>query len=162
MMKPLALCAALVLLFAGCAHTPETPNKVFGAQVKSQLEQAVIPVYLPSWIPAMNGSQRTLYASVTLYPQGYFVSVDPLKNCYGAKACSFIALTGRSGGEPVTGGAVTLHDGTAARFVEVPCGVSCAVESLAWSRNQYTYGVQMKNGDEATLVRIADSFVPLN
>ena len=155
-------CAAILILLAACAHSSEAPSAVFDAKAKSQLELTSMPVYLPAWIPPLSGPQRPLYASVTLYPQGYFVSVDPVKNCYGSKSCSFVALTGRSGGEPVSGGVVQLHDGTNARFVAVPCGVSCTVDSLAWTRNQYTYGVQMKNGDQATLLRIADSFVPLN
>lgn len=152
---------ALAVMLASCAQSQRTPNAVFDAPTKSLLAHASVPVYLPAWIPPFDGPQKTLYPSATLYPQGYLVAVDPVKGCNGAGACSFLALTGRAGAPEPGGTPAALHDGTKARFYDITCGASCSAASLEWPKGGYTYEISLKGGDEATLVRVADSLVPL-
>jgi hypothetical protein len=153
----------MLLLCAGCARTasPSAPNKVFDASTTSALAHSSVPVYLPAWIPEFTGTRKTLYATATLYPLGYLVTVDPIKGCNGGGTCSFVVLSATTD-PPASGGlAVALHDGSAAHFRTIICGRTCALATLEWQKGRYTYIIQMKSGDESTVVRMADSYVAL-
>lgn len=151
----------LALLFAGCTRNapPATPNAIFDAGIRSILTHSTVPVYLPAWIPAFSGPQKKLFVMATLYPLGYLVTVDPVKGCNGAGVCSFLAFTATTEPPDANGLAVPLRSGAIARFHAIACGASCGPATLEWRQGRYTYAIQMKGGDESTLVRIADSFV---
>jgi hypothetical protein len=155
--------AALLVLCAACSHStvPTAPNALFDATTRSTLARSAVPVYLPAWIPPFAGPRKKLFATATLYPRGYIVTVDPIKGCSAAGTCTFIALTATTDAPGAGAVSIGLHNGATAQFQPAVCTRTCGPASLEWQIGRYWYAIQMTAGDQSTLVRIADSYVKL-
>lgn len=122
-----------------------------------------IPIFLPNRLPFSGRFYFDSYAE----PNAYSVGIGATPNCE-ATACSIGELSAQRGGQPATPDLVEgstnavfknvrLARGTRGVFTN-GCGAYCTA-SVEWQYGGVLYRVSMKNGEERTVIQIANSAI---
>ena len=139
------------------AGTPVAVNEIL-PKLKGKTQ---VPIFIPSSISA---SQKLYYQS-TAKADSYTISMEYTADCRGAGACSFGEIRGQKGGEfstKIEGVTKTLKNVQLAGGVKGVfhngCGAYCTA-SVEWKAQGVLYTVAIKNGNEADLIKIANSAI---
>ncbi|WP_293122913.1 hypothetical protein [Microcoleus sp. bin38.metabat.b11b12b14.051] len=120
-----------------------------------------VPIFLPSRVTV---AEKLFYQSQAK-PDSYTVSMEYTADCKGAGACTLGEIRGQKGGEfstkmegvTKTLKTVQLAGGVKGNFHN-GCGAYCTA-NLEWKNQGFMYTVAIKNGQEADLVKIANSAI---
>src|SRR5271165_6239245 len=142
--------SALFPAYAGAQRTPS----VF-APVLQALQQVVIPVALPTALPAGSVPRGLhVYATIaadSLSATTYIVNLGFTPDCQGSTACRYGEVTGGWTAEtpgvlaPNQGGVpITLQGGVHGTFYPFTCGASCGDSVILWHMHGIPYTVSIK------------------
>ena len=176
----------LVLATSACLLTALVPVSVVFGVSKSperqpeakQLAQASIPVAVSEILPKLKGKTQVpiflpssifvaekMYYQTTAKANSYTISMEYTADCHGTTVCTLGEIRGQKGGEfstKVEGVTKTLKNvklaGGMKGVFHNGCGAYCTA-TLEWKSQGFMYTVAIKNGNEADLIKIANSAI---
>lgn len=141
--------------------TKAEANPVFNPVLPSLKNQTQIPVILPKYVPASEGTTPVYATLETADPSHYSIILGFTENCNGGTACRLgtISAEPRTTETAPTGEPVSLANGITGYFTEATCGANCSDATVSWEQNGNVYTVGIKAGKQATLVEMANSAI---
>jgi hypothetical protein len=132
----LPLLAALAL-----AATPTVDLDKLLAKPRTQVRsQTKLAILLPKKLPVAVADTK-LYAKATGSRDAYTFRLTSTPDC-DANYCYAATFSAQKGGGALSGRAVKLIRGRAARYHPMSCGASCAPASIAWKERGATYTLE--------------------
>ena len=176
----------LLLATSVCVLTALVPaSVVFGASQLSQRQSETIQIarndtavtvreilpklkgktQVPIFIPSSIFVSEKMYYQTTAKANSYTISMEYTADCHGTTACTLGEIRGQKGGEfstKVEGVTKTLKNVKLAGGVKGVfhngCGAYCTA-TLEWKTQGFMYTVAIKNGQEADVIKIANSAI---
>lgn len=144
--------------------TQSLPHPVFSKILPRLKVQTKLAIRLPAYIPESDGPNRLYAILETANALEYQILLAFTENCTGGNVCrlgstSAEAITPKS---PVLKGkAVALNNEITGYFTDATCGANCSDATLTWEQNSVRYTVAIKAGKVTTLVKMANSALPM-
>lgn len=156
----IAAAAAVVSPIAVAATAPAHLPRVFARQIVAiDARPGHVAVLLPASMPL---DARRVFASGGATRHGYDLGLGAVRGCGGANAC-FVAEFSAAPARRVYGRTVRVKGASAAGFVPLSCGASCAPPQIDFLVHKIRYVIQAnlntRHGDEKALVAAAEAAI---
>ena len=120
-----------------------------------------VPIFIPSSIFV----SEKMYYQTTAKANSYTISMEYTADCHGTTVCTLGEIRGQKGGEfstKIEGVTKTLKNiklaGGVKGVFHNGCGAYCTA-TLEWKTQGFMYTVAIKNGQEADVIKIANSAI---
>jgi hypothetical protein len=137
------------------------PNPIFRQIFPALKYDTKVPILLPTYVPKSEKPNQVFAILKKSTPTQYEIILGSTENCFSDEACRLGSISGKEDtSELITWlQVINLNETTTAYFKPSKCTDICSDATLTWSQGKYLYTFAIKDGNQETLIKIANSAI---